>query len=174
MKLNFEAPVRLTEALLPLLRATAPPPIAARPVADRQRLEHGGRGSPGPNARRLLGRQVRARRLERRAVRRGARTRRPRRAGAAGVRRDRGLSRPPSCSPTRCTRLIVSKPEAVAEAIVECGPGGKAERYVPRYYWLAAAARILAPGLVRRAIAGGAFTTATSHRPAATKLHRCN
>jgi NAD(P)-dependent dehydrogenase (short-subunit alcohol dehydrogenase family) len=49
-----------------------------------------------------------------------------------------------------------------AEAIVEAGPGGKAERYVPRGYWLASAARMVAPALVRRATAGGAFTTATN------------
>ena len=60
------------------------------------------------------------------------------------------------------TKWIVSRPERVAEAIVEAGPGGKAERYVPRPYWLAAAVRILAPALVRRATAGGGFTTATS------------
>ena len=36
----------------------------------------------------------------------------------------------------------------------QAGPGGRAERYVPRYYWLAAAARILAPALVRRAVGG--------------------
>ncbi|MDQ6915625.1 MAG: short-chain dehydrogenase, partial [Actinomycetota bacterium] len=51
----------------------------------------------------------------------------------------------------RLTRWIVSKPEKVAEAIVDAGPGGAAERYVPRAYWLAAAARTLAPRLVRRA-----------------------
>jgi uncharacterized protein len=60
------------------------------------------------------------------------------------------------------TKWIVSTPERVAEAIVETGPGGKAERYVPRPYWVAAALRILAPRLVRRATAGGGFTTATS------------
>ena len=43
------------------------------------------------------------------------------------------------------TRLIVSEPDVVAEAIVEAGPGGRAERYVPRYYWIPAALRILAP-----------------------------
>lgn len=59
------------------------------------------------------------------------------------------------------TRMIVSKPQIVAEAILAAGPGGKAERYVPRVYWLAAAARTLAPGLVRRVTAGGSFTTAT-------------
>ena len=58
-------------------------------------------------------------------------------------------------------RWMVSKPEVVADAIFEAGPGGKPERYVPRPYWLAAAARILAPALVRRAAAGGAFTTKT-------------
>ena len=53
-----------------------------------------------------------------------------------------------------------------SEAIVDCALNGKTERYVPRYYWLAAAARILAPKLVSRATAGGAFTTSTgSNRP---------
>ncbi len=43
---------------------------------------------------------------------------------------------------------------------MEAGPGGRAERYVPRYYWIGAALRLLAPGLTRRATAGGALTTA--------------
>src|SRR6202008_323212 len=47
------------------------------------------------------------------------------------------------------TRWLVSDPEVVAEAIVDAGPGGRAERYVPRYYWVFAALRILAPRLVR-------------------------
>jgi short-subunit dehydrogenase len=58
-------------------------------------------------------------------------------------------------------QMIVSRPDVVAEAIMKAGPGGRAERYVPRPYWLAAAARVLVPSLVRRATAGGAFTTAT-------------
>ena len=57
------------------------------------------------------------------------------------------------------TRWMVSTPENVADAIVQAGPGGKAERYVPRPYWAAAAVRTLAPGLVRRALAGGAAIT---------------
>ena len=56
------------------------------------------------------------------------------------------------------TRWMVSKPEKVAEAILEAGPGGKAERFVPRPYWLAAALRTLAPRLVRRTLAGGSTT----------------
>ena len=59
------------------------------------------------------------------------------------------------------TRWLVSDPEKVAEAIWDAGPGGRAERYVPRPYFVPAALRILAPRLVRRSTAGGAFTTAT-------------
>jgi hypothetical protein len=44
---------------------------------------------------------------------------------------------------------------------MQAGPGGKVERYVPRYYWIGAALRLLAPALVRRATRGGALTTAT-------------
>jgi hypothetical protein len=57
----------------------------------------------------------------------------------------------------------VGKPATVADAILAAGPGGQAERYAPRPYRLAAAARTLVPALVRRATAGGAFTTKTGH-----------
>jgi len=66
------------------------------------------------------------------------------------------------------TRWIVSKPESVAEAIYEVGPGGKAERYVPRPYALAAVARIIAPRLVRRVLTGGAATNLTTSTAAET------
>jgi short-subunit dehydrogenase len=62
------------------------------------------------------------------------------------------------------TRWIVSTPDKAAEAIYEAGIGRRAERYVPRAYGLAAALRILAPGLVRRLLTGGGasvMTTAT-------------
>jgi uncharacterized protein len=61
------------------------------------------------------------------------------------------------------TRWMVTDVDAVAEAIVEAGPGGRAERYVPRFYWIFAALRVLAPRVVRRATGGGAFTTSTGH-----------
>ena len=60
------------------------------------------------------------------------------------------------------TRWVVSEPEKVAEAIYECGPGGKAERYVPRPYALAAIARILMPRLTRRVLSGGAASSLTT------------
>jgi len=63
------------------------------------------------------------------------------------------------------TRWIVSTPERAAEAIREAGIGRRPERYVPRAYALAAALRILAPGLVRRVLGGSGasvMTTTTS------------
>src|ERR1700753_3711716 len=63
------------------------------------------------------------------------------------------------------TRLILSSPEKVADAIYEVGPGGKSERYVPRPYALAAYLRILAPRLVRRVLGGGAAATFTPSTP---------
>ena len=60
------------------------------------------------------------------------------------------------------TRWIVSTPEKAAEAIYEAGLGRRAERYVPRPYALAAALRVLAPALVRRALGGGAARVMTT------------
>ena len=60
------------------------------------------------------------------------------------------------------TRWLVSTPERAAEAIVAAGPGGRAERYVPRPYALAAVARVVLPSLVRRVLAGGAGAVMTT------------
>jgi hypothetical protein len=66
------------------------------------------------------------------------------------------------------TRWIVSRPERVAEAILQAagwdGRRPRAERYVPRAYGVLPVLRILAPGLLRRATRGGAFTTASHPR----------
>jgi short-subunit dehydrogenase len=53
---------------------------------------------------------------------------------------------------SRRTRWMVSTPEKVAKAIVSAGPGGRAERYVPRAYRFVPVLRVLAPGLWRRAL----------------------
>jgi hypothetical protein len=60
------------------------------------------------------------------------------------------------------TRWIVSTPEKAAEAIFQAGVGRRAERYVPRPYWIAAALRISAPRLVRRVIGSGAANVMTT------------
>jgi short-subunit dehydrogenase len=62
------------------------------------------------------------------------------------------------------TRWMVSTADKVADAIMDAA-GGKAERYVPRGYGIAAAARILAPRLVRRVLssqAGAAMKTSVT------------
>jgi uncharacterized protein len=53
------------------------------------------------------------------------------------------------------TRWIVSTPEKAAEAILDAGPGGKAERYVPRPWAAVVVLRTLFPGLARRVSSGG-------------------
>jgi short-subunit dehydrogenase len=162
MELNFEAPLRMTEALLPLLRETAAAPNDA---GDSPRISIVNVASTA------------------------ARVSRPR-SGAYSASKFAlagwsdalyGEERPhgvhvglvlPGFVETEgfpatelkakaTTRWLVSRPEVVVEAILEAGPGGRAERYVPRPYWVAAAMRILAPSLVRRATAGGGLTTAT-------------
>jgi hypothetical protein len=57
---------------------------------------------------------------------------------------------------------MVSKPEKAAEAILRAGPGGKAERYVPRGYWVTAMLRIVAPALIRRVLSGSSAQRLTT------------
>jgi uncharacterized protein len=61
----------------------------------------------------------------------------------------------------RRTRFLVSDAAVVVDAVLECGPGGRAERYAPKYYGIFAAARILAPGLMRRSMNNSTFTPST-------------
>lgn len=157
MKLNFEAPVRLTEALLPLLRATAA--RQSRPTAIVNVASTAGRVSR-PNAgaysasKFALAGWTDALHAEERPHGVHVGIVLPGFIATEGFPATELRAR-------AATRWIVSKPERVAEAIIDAGPGGKAERYVPRPYWLAAASRVLAPALVRRATSGGGFTTAT-------------
>jgi uncharacterized protein len=161
MKLNFEAPARLTEALLPLLRSTAArwgsgdgrrvSIVNVASTAGRvSRPDSGGYSA----AKFALAGWTDALHAEEIAHGVHVGLVLPGFVKTEGFPASELLARAP-------TRWIVSTPEVVAEAIIEAGPGGRAERYVPRYYWIAAALRILAPRLVRRATAGGALTTAT-------------
>jgi uncharacterized protein len=158
MKLNFEAPVRLTEALLPLLRQTAITAGAGRVsivnvASTAGRVSRPNSGAYSASKFALAGWTDALAAEERaHAVHVGL--------VLPGFVKTEGFPAAELLAKPR-TRWLVSSPERVAEAIYEAGPGGKAERYVPRPYWLAAGARILLPGLVRRATGGGAFTTAT-------------
>lgn len=168
LALDFEAPVRLTEALLPLLRETAlaPPATPAGPVSIVNVSSTAGRiGRPTAGAYSaakfaLAGWSDSLQAEER--------------AHAIHV----GLVLPGfivtegfPATELRArwwTRWILGRPEAAAQAILQAagwdGARPRAERYVPRGYGVLAALRTLAPGLVRRAVAGGAFTPAARPR----------
>jgi short-subunit dehydrogenase len=142
MELNFDAPVRLTEALLPVLRRSAPASIVnVASVAGR--VARATAGSYGASKAAMIGWSD-ALFLEERANRVHVGVVLPGFVSTEGFPQE-GLRKNPM------TRWIVSKPSKVADAIVDAGPGGRAERIVPRGYALFPALRILAPWLVRRA-----------------------
>jgi short-subunit dehydrogenase len=147
MELNFDAQVRVTEALLALLRRSAPSAIV-NVSSTAGRVSRGGSGAYSAAKFAFAGWSD-ALHLEEAVY--GVHV------GLVlpGFVATEGFPQRELVSNAR-TRWIVSTPERVAEAIVDAGPGGKAERYVPRAYWLAATARIVAPRVVRRVLGGGA------------------
>jgi short-subunit dehydrogenase len=149
MKLNFEAPVRLTEALLPALRQTAASGVRTSVVNVASTAGRVGRPNSGAYSASkfaLIGWSDSLYLEEREhGVHVGL--------VLPGFVETEGFPAT-ELRAKAATRWVVSKPEAVAEAIVEASLGGKAERYVPRAYWLAAAARVLVPRVVRRALTG--------------------
>jgi uncharacterized protein len=157
MRLNFEAPVRLTEALLPLMRATADRDgrrVSIVNVASTAaRVARPGAGAYSASKFALVGWSDSLHAEERRnGIHVGLVL--PGFVATEGFPAAELRARP-------ATRWMVAEAETVVQAIVEAGPGGKAERYTPRPYFLAAAARLLFPALVRRALESGAFTTTT-------------
>jgi uncharacterized protein len=149
MELDFDAVVRLTEALLPALRVAAPSAIV-NVSSTAGRVARGNSGAYSAAKFALTG-WTDALHLEEapNGVHVGMVL--PGFVATEGFPQRELVER-------RATRWMVSTPERVAEAIWQAGPGGKAERYVPRAYWLAAAARVIAPRLVRRALGGGGTT----------------
>jgi short-subunit dehydrogenase len=147
MALNFDAQLRLTEALLPLLRASAPSSIVnVASTAGRVGRAAGGAYSASKFA---FAGWSDSLHLEEQPHGVHVGLVLPGFVATEGFPQtmlvERGL-----------TRWAVSRPERVAQAILDAGPGGHAERYVPRAYWLAATLRIVAPRLVRRAMQRGA------------------
>ena len=155
MELNFDSVARLTEALIPILRASAPSSIVnVSSTAGRVSRPNSGGYSASKFA--LTGWTDALHQEEKpHGVHVGMVL--PGFIATEGFPqrelRERAL-----------TRWLVSTPEHVAQAILDAGPGGRPERYVPRFYWLVAASRALAPGLIRRATRGGAMTPATGHQ----------
>src|SRR5207244_3683948 len=147
MEINFDAQVRLTEALLDLLRASAPSAIV-NVASTAARVARAGTGAYSASKFALAGWSDALWAEEH----------------AHGVHV--GLVLPGFISTEGFpqaelkarahTRWMVSTPERAAEAIVQAGLGRKPERYVPRAYGIAASLRILAPRLVRRVLGGSA------------------
>jgi len=143
MALNFDAVVRLTEELLPLLRASAPSALV-NVASTAGRVGRAGSGAYSASKFALAGWTDSLHLEERRnGVHVGLVL--PGFVATEGFPQSALVDRP-------TTRWIVSTPDKVARAIVDAGPGGRAERYVPRPYGLAAALRIVTPGLVRRVL----------------------
>jgi short-subunit dehydrogenase len=153
MELNFDAVVRLTEALLPLLRASAPSAIV-NVASTAGRVSRARTGAYSASKFALIGWSDSLYAEEKpHGVHVGL--------VLPGFVRTEGFPAT-ELREKALTRWIVSRPEKVAQAIWEAGPGGKAERYVPRPYALAAVARILFPSLVRRVLTGGAASSLTT------------
>jgi short-subunit dehydrogenase len=153
MAVNFDAVVRMTEALLPLLRASAPSAIV-NVASTSGRIARGGSGAYSASKFALAGwsdslyAEERAHSVHVGLVLPGF-------IVTEGFPAEELTSR-------RLTRWLVSTPDRAAEAIVHAGLRGRAERYVPRGYALAAVARVLAPRLVRRVLAGGSASIMTT------------
>jgi uncharacterized protein len=146
MELNFDAQVRLTEALLPLLRGSAPSAIV-NVASTAGRVGRASAGAYSASKFAFAG-WTDALHLEEREHGVHVGLVLPGFVATQGFPQRQLVDR-------RLTRWIVSTPEKVAEAVMAAGPGGRAERYVPRAYWLPAAARIVLPRATRRVLGGG-------------------
>jgi short-subunit dehydrogenase len=154
LELNLFAQAALTEALLPLLRESAPSAIV-NVASTAGRVARAGSGGYSASKFAFIG-WTDALHLEERPNGIHVGLVNPGFVATEGFPQAELVAK-------AATRWMVSTPEKVAEAIVQAGPGGKAERYAPRPYALAAAARILLPGLTRRVLGGGgASALATS------------
>jgi uncharacterized protein len=158
MRINFDAVVRLTEALLPLLRRSAPSAIV-NVASTAGRISRPGAGAYSASKYALIGWSDSLHAEEDpHGVHVGLVL--PGFIATEGFPAAELRAKP-------WTRWLVSTPDKAAAAIIDAGLNRRAERYVPRPYALFAALRILAPGLVRRVLTGGAasfLTTATKAR----------
>jgi short-subunit dehydrogenase len=157
MAINFDAVVRLTEALLPLLRESAPSAIV-NVASTASRVARAGAGAYSASKYALAGWSDSLHLEEHpNGVHVGLVL--PGFIATEGFPatelRERWL-----------TRWVVSTPETAAEAIVDAGLGRRPERYVPRPYGLIALTRMVSPALVRRIQrAGAASVLTTATRP---------
>ena len=152
MAINFDAQVRLTEALLPLLRRSAPSGVVnIGSVAGRASRPRVGAYSASKFA---LAGWTEALQMEERRHGVHVTLVEPGFVATEGFPQSELLAR-------RLTRWMVSTDDKVAEAVVDVWRNRRPEAYVPKPYGLVPVARVLLPGLYRRAVGGGAFTAST-------------
>jgi short-subunit dehydrogenase len=152
MAINFDAQARLTGALLPLLRRSAPSGVVfIGSVAGRVSRPRAGAYSASKFA--LAGW---AEALQMEEARHGVHVT----LAQLGFVHTEGfpqrelLARP-------WTRWMVTTEDKAVEGILEAWRRRRPEAYIPRPYGLVPVARVLLPGLYRRAVGGGAFTAGT-------------
>ncbi len=146
MAVNFEAAVRLTEALLPLLRAAAPGSTVVNVTSVTGRVARAGTGAYAASKFALNGWSEALWAEERHhGVHVGI--------VLPGFVATEGFPQA-ELRARRATRWLLTEPETIAEAVDEVIRDRRAERYAPRWYWIVTAARALAPGLVRRVTGG--------------------
>lgn len=153
MELNFDAVLRLTEALLPTLRNGAPASIV-NVASTAGRISRAGAGAYSASKYALIGWSD-ALYLEERPHQVHVGLVLPGFIATEGFPAEELRAK-------AATRWMVSDVAKAAEAIFEAGPGGRAERYVPRPYGLVAVLKVIAPGVVRRVLAGGAAKVMTT------------
>jgi uncharacterized protein len=143
MELNFDAVVRLTEALLPLLRASAPSALV-NVASTAGRVGRARTGAYSASKFALAGWSDSLFFEERdNGVHVGL--------VLPGFVETEGFPQS-SLTRRRATRWLVARPETAAEAILDAGLNRRQERYVPRPYWLGAALRVVLPRVVRRVL----------------------
>jgi uncharacterized protein len=145
MAINFDAQLRLTEAVLPLLRSSAPSAIV-NVASTAARVSRGGTGAYSASKAALAAWSDSLWAEEKpNGVHVGL--------VLPGFITTEGFPQA-ELAASPWTRWILSTPEKAAEAIYEAGIGRRPERYVPRPYAIAAALRILTPWLARRVLGG--------------------
>ena len=146
MEVNFDAVVRLTEALLPMLRESSPSAIV-NVASTAGRVARGGTGAYSASKFALIGWTDSLYAEEKpHGVHVGM--------VLPGFIATEGFPQA-ELTGRAATRWAVSTADKAAEAIVDAGLRGRPERYVPRPYWVFAALRIVFPRLVRRVLTGG-------------------
>jgi len=151
MALNFDAQVRLSEALLPLLRASQPATLV-NVSSTSGRIARAGTGAYSASKFALAGWSDSLSAEEHRN-------------GVHVALILPGFIATEGFPQKELPGFLVSQPAVAAEAIADTILHRRAERYTPRYYWLFAALRILAPRVVRR------FVSASSSQRLVAATH---